>query len=311
MQIYIKNCYFCNPNNQYKKIEMKKILVFFSVLALSAGIASAQSFENATNVAKQANADLMDGEYQKAIDGFTAALDEALKCEGDGVGELVSTCKQGKVQAYWAYSNKLVKDGDLEGALVKIDETIKEAQAQEDGEIEMKAEELKLQLNQAIANAKIKEAASAADPQAKVACYNEAVKNLDAVLAANPNDGDAYLKKGQVMSALGKKAEAIECFTKAKENGMDKAADKQLSTIYVKEASAKLKAKDFDGAIAAANKSNEYLENANAYKIAGVACNSKKDLAGAEKYLSKYLEFNPGDAQIKAAVAAIQAQLKK
>lgn len=290
---------------------MKKILVILSALAISASFASAQSLENAGNVATEANTALMNGEYQKAIDGFKAALDEASKCQDEKAAELAETCKQAIVTATWSYANSLVKGGDYANAMVQIDETIKLAQINEDGETEMKAGELKTQVLQAVANAKIKEAAAAADPQAKIAAYKEAAQNLDALIALDPADGDAYLKKGQVVSALGQKDLAIECFTKAKENGKEAAANKQLSNIFVKEASAKLKAKDFDGAIAAAEKSNSYLENANAYKIAGVACNSKKDFAGADKYLSKYLEFNPNDAQIKAAVTAIKAQLKK
>lgn len=290
---------------------MKKIIVFLSALVLSASFASAQSLENAGNVANEANTALVNGEYQKAIDGFKAALEEASQCQDEKAGELVSTCKQAIVMATWSYANNLVKGGDYANALTKIDETIKLAQENEDGETEMKAGDLKVQVLLAVSNAKIKEAGTAADPQAKVAAFKEAAESLDALIAIDPANGDAYLKKGQVMGNLGKTDAAIECFMKAKENGMDRAADQQLSKIYVKEANAKLKAKDYDGAIAAAEKSNEFQENANAYKIAGVACNSKKDFAGADKYLSKYLEFNPNDAQIKAAVTAIKAQLKK
>ena len=84
--------------------------------------------------------------------------------------------------------------------------------------------------------------------------------------------------------------------------------------ISFREAASKLKAKDFKGAVTAALKSNEYLESATAYKIAGTASNALKDIPAAEKYLSKYLELAPDakDAeQIKAAVAALRAALKK
>ena len=92
-------------------------------------------------------------------------------------------------------------------------------------------------------------------------------------------------------SALGKKDIAITAFEKAKELGLENDAIKQLSNIFVKEASGFLKAGKYKEAVASALKSAEYKPNANAYKIAGVASQKAGDLKGAVENLSKYMEM--------------------
>lgn len=289
---------------------MKRISILLSCLSVCAAIASAQDLKQATEMAQKANEALIGNNFEEAVAGFAEALSQAGQCTEEGKDELVSTCRKGLVGAQWGKANQMVKDGQLKEALAQLAETAKTADEYCESEILEKANAMKIQLYQAIANASIKAAAAEKDVAAKKDKFLEAVENLDLFLEANPQDGGALLQKGQVMSALGKQETAIECFIKAKEFGEEVAANKQLSTIFVKQASAKLKAKDFSGAIEAALKSNEYLENANAYKIAGVAANSSKDLKKAFEFLSKYLEFKPNDAQIKQAVEAIKAQLK-
>lgn len=290
---------------------MKKVIILAAAAILSAGITYAQDFEKATNLAKDANEKLVAGDAAAAIDGFKAALAEAEQCSEEAAPELVNTCRTAIVQAHYKMVNDLIDAGNFKEALAKAKETIAVAQEYGEAEVEEKANEKVDQLNQALANAEIKAAAGASDPAEKKAHYEEASALLDVILASDPDNAKTLLQKGQVLSALGQKDAAIEAFVKARENGQEAAANKQLSNIYLKEAQSLLKAKNFDGCIEAAVKSNEYLENANAYRLAGMAANSKKDLNAAYEYFSKYLTLKPNDAQIKQVVDAIKANLKK
>ena len=101
--------------------------------------------------------------------------------------------------------------------------------------------------------------------------YETAVAAYQQVLAVNPANGLAQLRLGMALGALGKTAEAEEAYLQAAANGQEKAAYKQLSNAYVKLAQAASKAKNFQETYDLAMKSNEYLENANAYRFAASA----------------------------------------
>lgn len=291
---------------------MKKIVVILSAVLLSAGIVSAQDFAKATELAKQANESLMAGDFAGAESNFQAALQQAAACTEEGAAELVATCKTGIAQTKYAAVNPLIEANQWKEALAKLDEAIKVAKEYGEEELAGKAVEKKGQVLQAAANAEIKAGSAEKDPQAKAAHFTDALAYLEATLAENPTNGKALMSKGQVLATLGKKDQAIEAYLLAKENGEEAAAVKQLSNIYVKDASALLKGGKFKEAIAAAVKSAEYNpQNANAFKIAGVASQKAGDLNGAVEFLSKYLEIKPNDAQIAAAVTAMKAQLKK
>ena len=87
--------------------------------------------------------------------------------------------------------------------------------------------------------------------------------------------------------------EAKAAYEQALANGQEKTARKQLSNIFLKEAQAALKGGKFADAISAAGKSNEYLENANACKIAGNAAVKAKDNDAAIANFEKYLQLSP------------------
>ena len=287
---------------------MKKIFVILGIALLSAGAVSAQNFESATNKAKEANEALVADNAQAALDGFLQAKAEAEQCGDEGAAELVESCKQGITLAQNKLANDLIDAGKLKEAIAQLEQNVKTAEEFGMEEAKTKAAEKIQQLYQAIASSEIK--AAATDKENKAAHFAEANNYLDLLLAAEPDNGKAWLQKGQVNSALGKKDIAIAAFEKAKEFGLEKDAIKQLSNIFVKEASGFLKGGKYKEAIASALKSAEYRPNANAYKIAGVASQKAGDLKGAVEYLSKYLEINPNDAQIKAAVDALKARAK-
>lgn len=293
---------------------MKKIVLLIAAAIVGISFAGAQDIQKATELAKQANEALTSGNAQAAIENFQAAATEASQCTEEGAADLAASCKRGLAQAYYSYANSLIEGGNLSEAIEQLVSAAKIATEIEETELAEKAQDKTTQLHQAIANAKIKAAGAEKDAAAKLATYKDAIEHLDEVIAKEADNAKAFLQKGQVLSAINEKAQAVESYMKAAELGMADAANKQLSNIFVKEAAAKLKAKDFKGAVSAALKANEYLESANAYKIAGTASNALKDVPAAEKYLSKYLELAPDakDAeQIKAAVAALKAAQKK
>ena len=117
----------------------------------------------------------------------------------------------------------------------------------------------------------------------------------------------AALRLGMALGALGKNAESENAYLLAARHGQEANAMKQLSNTYVKQAAALLKAKNYQGAVTAALKSNGYLENATAMKVAGTASSQLKKNEDAIKYLEKYLELSPNakDAvQMKYTIAA-------
>lgn len=293
---------------------MKKFIVLVSAALLSMGIASAQDMEKATNLAKEANEALVNGDYNAAISSFKAAMEEAAQCAEEGAADLLANCKKGYTMAHNALANALAKDGKLAEAIEQYKTVAKVAIENEEAEIAEKAQEKVLQLHQAIANAKMKAAGAEKEAAAKAEAYKEALSHLDALLENNSEDGKVMLQKGQVLNALGQKDAAIAAFEKAKELGQADSANKQLSTIYLKDANALNKAQKYKEAVAMALKSIECAPSANAYKIAGIASQKAGDIPAAVENLSKYLEVSPNAAdaaQIKAAVEALKAQLKK
>lgn len=272
---------------------MKRTILVISALILSAGISFAQSLESATQKATDANNALMAGDTQTAIDTFKAALEEASKCTEEAAAELVESCKKGIVSANYNGANNLISENKLAEAIDALKNTIAAATEYCNEEMAAKAAEKKIQVHQQIANLSMKAAQGAADAAAKAESFKTALANLEEVIAAEPQNGKAIFQKGQVLASLGKNADAEAAFLAAKENGMEKEANKQLSNMYTKIASAKYKAGDMKACIEAAAKANSFLENANAYKMAGNAAYKSQNFKAAVENLSKYLEMSP------------------
>ena len=129
--------------------------------------------------------------------------------------------------------------------------------------------------------------------QIKEKDFDGAAEAFKAILDADPENGVAALRLGAALSASGKMEEAKAAYEQALANGQEKTARKQLSNIFLKEAQAALKGGKFADAISAAGKSNEYLENANACKIAGNAAVKAKDNDAAIANFEKYLQLSP------------------
>jgi tetratricopeptide (TPR) repeat protein len=142
--------------------------------------------------------------------------------------------------------------------------------------------------------------------------YASAITVYEQIMTLDATNGNAALRLGQCHASLGNSDEAEQAFLTAAANGQEKQANKQLSNLYVKKSQASYKEKKYQEAIDFAVKSNEYLENANAYKLAGQAAFGLGNNEEALPYLEKYVELSPNakDAiQMKYNIAATAQKL--
>ena len=266
---------------------MKKIFLFFAAAFMAAGVASAQDINKAIELANNGNEAFQLGEYQLALDAFkqSLAIAEGL---GEAGAEHAGTCN-------------LLKAGDYDGALAKLNETVTTAEGYGATETVSEAQELIPNVYMAQGNAALK----AKDMASAVAAYTK-------VTELNPANGDAYLRLGRAFASTGKVNEAVAAYEKAAANGEEVDAKKQLSNLYLKLAQAAAKAKDNKGTIDNALKANEYLENANAYKLAASAAQKMGNNAQCIEFYEKYLAVKPNAkdaAGVTFTIAALYQQI--
>ena len=273
---------------------MKKIFLLFAVMA--AGVASAQDINKAIELANSGNEAFQMGEYELAVNAFkeSLAIAEGLGEEG---AEHVNTCKTAICNLYLAHAKNLIKAADFDGALAKLEETIAVTTGYGETATADDAKNLIPQVYMQKGNTAYK----AKDMAGAVAAYTK-------VTELNPENGDAYLLIGRAQAACGKMAEAVAAYETAMQYGEEAAAKKQLSTLFLKKAQACAKAKDNKGTIDNALKANEYLENANAYKLAASAAQKMGNNAQCIEFYEKYLAVKP-DAKDAAGVTFTIAAL--
>ena len=259
---------------------MKKILLTIVVALCTMGIAAAQDLEKATELYNNAAA-AIENSKAEAIDLFQQALEMANKLGEEGQ-EIVTQCKGIIPKLYMSLAKELVNEKKLDEAVAKFKEAIKIGKELGDEEVADEAKTLIPQIQLADANNLL----NAKDYEGAVAAYQK-------VIDADPENGAAHLRKGQALAALGKADDAIKAFELAAKNGEEAAAGKQLSNIYVKKAVACQKAKDMKGALENAQKSTQYVDNANAQKIIGISALSLKQNKVAAEAFEAYLAMNP------------------
>ena len=280
---------------------MKKIFLFIAAALFSVGVASTQDLNEAITLAKDGNAAFELGEYNLAIEAFTKALQIAESVEGDEAANHASTCKTAICAIYLSNSKALLKSGDYNGALEKLNETIAAAEAYGAAETVTSATELIPSVYMAQGNAALK----AKDMAGAIAAYTK-------VTEITPANGDAYLRLGRALAASGKVEEAVAAYETAAANGEEQDAKKQLSTLFLKKAQASLKAGKSQEAIDFAVKSSEYLESANAYNLAAKAAQKLGKNADCIAFYQKYLELKPNAkdaAGVNFTIAALYQQM--
>lgn len=260
---------------------MKKLILMTAALVFGAGVMAAQDLGSATEKYNAGAEALQIGSNESALKYFeeAIAIAEALGAEG---ADIYNNCKGVIPQIQLSIAKDLFNAKNFAGALAQIEVAKAAAEKYENADVLAEA----VSLIPTILMQEGKSAIRAKD-------YATAVAKLQELVNVEPKNGEALLLLGQALNATGKADEAITYFLSAKENGEEDNAVKQLSNVYVRKASAALKAKKYQDAIENSIKSNEYQENANAMKIAGTAASQLQKADDAISYLKKYLELSP------------------
>jgi tetratricopeptide (TPR) repeat protein len=264
---------------------MKKIFLFLAAVVMTAGVLSAQDINQATESYNNGAMELQMGNNGAALENFLSALTmgEALGEEG---AELVANCKKAICSVKLSMAKDLYNAKDFEGAVAAFQEAQKVAEEYGEPDIASEAAELIGQTEMLKFNTEGKAAMKAKDFATAIACFSK-------VLEMDPENGATAIQLGQAYMNSGKFAEAVTAFETAKANGQEANASKLLSNVYLKQAQAANKAKKYQDAVDFAAKSNEALENGNAYKIAASALQKLGKNAECIASYEKYLEVTP------------------
>ncbi len=264
---------------------MKKIFLFFAAVAMSVGMLSAQDINQATESYNNGAMELQMGNNGAAIEHFQAALTmgEAL---GDEGAELVANCKKAICSASLSMAKDLYNAKDFAGAIAAFEKAKEVAEAYGEPEIAAEAAELIGQTNALKYNTDGKAAMKAKDFPTAIECFKK-------VLELDPANGAAAVQLGQAYMRAGQFEESNAALEIAKANGQEENAAKLMSQNYLKMAQAASKAKKYQEAVDLAAKSNEALENGNAYKIAASSLQKLGKNAECIAACEKYLEVTP------------------
>ena len=278
---------------------MKKILLTLAAVVLSLGMLSAQDLSQATETAKMANESLVAGNKALALTGFQEALAQAAACGEDGA-ELVATCKGVIPNIMLSITKDLIKEANYDEALTKLNEVVAKAKEYAADEVVEEATTLIPQTLMAKGGELLKEKN-----------FTAAAEAYKSALELDPENGNLALRLGQALSGAGQVDEAVAAFETAAKNGQEELAGKQISNIYLKKAAAALKGGKFADAVAAAEKCNEYGENAQAYLVAGQASQKLNKNADAIKNFEKYLAAAPTAKNANAIAFTVAALYQK
>ena len=273
---------------------MKKILATIATLVVALGTVSAQDLAAVTEL-YNSGAEAISVDKASALSSFEQALKlaEALGEEGQ---EIVENCKNIIPNLKLSLAKDLVKESKFDEAIAALQDVQKVAEAYEAFSVVDEAAGLIPQIKLSKANSLYK----AKDFDGAAAAFKE-------ILDADPTDGNAAFFMGAALLSGGKNDEAKAAFETAAANGQEAKANKQLGNIYLKEASAALKAKKFADAVSAAVKANEYAPNAQALQVAGQASQLAGKNNDAIKYFEQYLEAAPTAANAGAIAYTVGA----
>lgn len=267
--------------------------MIFAAAVMAAGIASAQDINSVTETYNNGAMELEMGNKEAALGYFQAALTAAEELGEEGM-QIAENCKNTIPVLMGSIAKDLIKAEQFDAAIEQLNKTIETCNA-----LGHDIEEYKSLIQQTLM-AKGNDLINNKDFAGAIEVYNQ-------IMAEDPTNAMASLRLGMAYGATGNTEAAEAAYLVAAENGQEKNAYKQLSNLLVKKAAAVLKTKNYADAIAFALKSNEYLENATAMKIAGTAASALQKNEDAIKYLEKYLELSPNAkdaAQMKYTIAA-------
>lgn len=281
---------------------MKKIVMLFAAATMTVSVAFAQDINSVIEIYNNGINELSNegGSKEVALEYFQTALTEA-EILGDEGLQIASDCKINILSLMTSIANDYTKAQDYAAALEMLTKTKETADLY--GETDKVAETANL-INQVLM--------IQANDLLKVKDYAGAVGVYNQIMTESPDNAMAALRLGQCYAALNELDNAEAALLIAAANGQETQANKQLSTIYVKRAANALKEKNNQAAFDFAVKSNEYLENATAAKVAGQTAMALNKKAEGLAYLEKYVELSPNanDAnQMRFNIAATAQQL--
>lgn len=264
---------------------MKKFLLIVAAAVMSAVTVSAQDLAQATETYNNGAMELQMGNNALALEHFQNALSMA-ETLGDDAIDLVNNCKKAICSTSLSIAKELYNAKDFEAAITAFEKAKSVAETYGEAEIAEEAAELTGQTWKLKYNTDAKAAMSAKN-------YDEAAANFKKVLELDPDNGNTAIQLAQAYMKSSKLDDALEALETAKANGQEANANKMISQIFLMKAQASLKAKNYQAVMDLAAKSNEALENANAYKLAASAAQKLGKNNDCISLYEKYLEISP------------------
>ena len=278
---------------------MKKMILVLATALLSAGIMSAQDLAQATEMYNNGANALTTGDKKSALEYFQKAY-EMGKAIGDEAEELVKNCKQAIPTVMLSMAKELSNNKEYDNALERLQAAITVAKDFAVSEVEEEATSLLPQIELMKDMDAANDAFNAKDLAGAAALYNK-------VLEADPSNGPASIRLVQCLANAGKIDEAKAALATAEANGQGENAKKVIGGALLKVAASDLKEKKFAEALANAVQVNDYMENAQAFLVAGQASQQLKKNADAIKYFEQYLEAAPNAKNANAITFTLGA----
>jgi tetratricopeptide (TPR) repeat protein len=278
---------------------MKRLFSAVAALALAAGIASAQDY-NAAVEAFNMGAQTLETNKVEALAQFKSALAQFEACEEAEAAEMVAQCKEIIPKTMLSIAKEQINEAQYDEAVVTLKETATVAEGYGIEDVVAEAKEL-------IPNAWTRKGAALL----KAKDFVNAAAAFKEVVTLTPEDGQRQLLYVQALMQAGKMDTAITALEAAAAAGKAEQAGKLLSTIYLKQGMSLVKAGKNAEAIEILEKSNSFLENANAYKLIASANTKLGKSAKAIEAYKKYLEIDPDAKDAADVMFTIAATAQK
>lgn len=264
---------------------MKKIILAMAAFACSMSLMTAQDLATATATYNSGAEALTMGNKTSALEYFQKALTMA-EALGDEGADVAANCKSAIPSVILSIGKEFYNNKEFTNAKAKFVEAAEVAKKYGNEEVTAEVESLLPTVGKRIALAKVNDAMKNKDIAGVLAGYEEA-------MAIDTTDANTALKYGQFLGNAGKFDDAVKYLELAARHGQEGNAKAVLSTTFLKNAAAQLKAGKYADAVAFAEKANSYKENAQAYLIAGQASQKANKNADAIANFEKYLEAAP------------------
>ena len=267
---------------------MKRIFAATAIILLSAGIASAQDMAAVAEAYNNAANTLAMGQKAEALTQFESVMEMA-KALGEEGTEVVNNCKNVIPSLYLSVAKGYANNQDIDSAISSLEKAVSTGNEYGDTATAEEASGL-------IASLKSTQAMTKANALLNAKDYAGAAEAYKAIVAADPANATAQLRLGMALNGLADYDGAIAAFEQSLANTPETqqgTAKKQISNAYLKKANTAYKAKDMKTALDAAQKSAEYVDNANAQKIAGHAALALKQYQVAATSYEAYLAMKP------------------